>query len=178
MGPVRHFGKTFAREASPHVVRSNPISILLRSARFARRRAWLALPILLAALAVPLRAQLDTPSITGVVTDPSGEVVPHASVRARETATGTVYSTVSSSASDYVFPSLHTGVYTVTVSASGFKTAIYTGITVAIGTQTAQNAALSVGASAETVTVSAARIQLETRTAPAASISWLLQSKQ
>ncbi|MGB6134534.1 MAG: carboxypeptidase regulatory-like domain-containing protein [Acidobacteriaceae bacterium] len=141
-----------------------PISILLRTARVPRRRAWLALPILLAALALPVRAQLDTGSITGVVTDPSGEVVPHASVRARENATGAVYSTVSSSAGDYVFPSLHTGVYTVTVSAKGFKTAIYTGITVAIGTQTAQNAALSVGASVETVTVSAAKIQLETTT--------------
>ncbi|MGH9599141.1 MAG: carboxypeptidase-like regulatory domain-containing protein, partial [Terracidiphilus sp.] len=139
------------------------LSIPLR-ARFARCTAWLALPVLLAALALPACAQLDTGSIRGQVTDPAGDVVPHASIQAKQAATGAVYSTVTSRAGDYVLPSLHTGTYTVTASAKGFKTAVYTGIVVAIGTQVTQNAALAVGSPVETVTVSSASMQLETTT--------------
>lgn len=129
-----------------------------------RRIAWMVLPILLAALALPVRAQLDTGSITGVITDPSGAVVPHASIKAIETATGAVYTTVSTGTGTYVLPTLHPGIYQLTVTASGFKTGVYTGITVTVGTQATQNASLTLGSSVETVNVNAATIQLETTT--------------
>jgi outer membrane receptor protein involved in Fe transport len=132
--------------------------------RFCCRLTWLALPMLLAFLAMPASAQLDTGSISGVVTDPAGAVVPHASIRAKEIATGAIYSTVSSGTGSYLLPTLHPGVYEITVTAQGFRTAVYTGVDVAIGTQITQNAALSVGSAVQTVTVNAAGIHLETTT--------------
>ncbi|MGA8110788.1 MAG: TonB-dependent receptor, partial [Acidobacteriaceae bacterium] len=112
---------------------------------------------------MPARAQLDTGSIAGVVSDPSGKVVQGAHITATETATGTIYSTVSSSSGYYVFPSLRTGVYEVRVSSSGFRTAVYSGVIVSIGVRTAQDAALAVGSTSETVNVNAAALALETQ---------------
>ncbi|HTW47729.1 MAG TPA: TonB-dependent receptor [Acidobacteriaceae bacterium] len=113
---------------------------------------------------MPARAQLDTGSVSGVVTDPAGKVVSGASIKATEIATGTIYSTVSSSAGYYVFPSLHTGSYKLSVSAPGFSTAVYNGVSVVIGTGTTRDAALAVGSATETISVMSATASLETAT--------------
>ncbi|GGA73560.1 hypothetical protein GCM10011507_26430 [Edaphobacter acidisoli] len=137
---------------------------------FAARRTvrrptiWLVLLLAFAALATPVRAQLDTGGIAGVVTDPDGKVVQSAQITATENATGTTYSATSSSAGYYVFPSLHTGIYKVTVSAPGFRTVVYNGVRVSIGARTAQDAVLTVGSTTESVSVSAAALTLETQT--------------
>lgn len=123
-----------------------------------------ALLILFFGVARPIHAQLDTGSISGVVTDPAGSVVQGVTVTARESSTGTQYSTISSSAGYYVFASLHTGSYTVTAVASGFKTAIYNGIAVMVGSHTAQNISLTVGAVNQSVSVNAQALTLETET--------------
>ena len=77
---------------------------------------------------LPAVAQLDTGSISGTITDPSGSVVAKAQITATETATQTTYTTVSSNAGYYVFPSVRTGVYTLTISSTGFKTTISSGV--------------------------------------------------
>jgi len=59
--------------------------------------------------------------INGSVTDQSGAVVPGASVEATDTATNSAHKTISSSAGEYSFQDLPLGVYTVSVTASGFK---------------------------------------------------------
>lgn len=120
-----------------------------------------ALLLLLLGLARPAAAQLDTGSISGVVTDPAGNVVRGATITARETSTGTAYSTVSSSAGYYVFPSVRTGTYEVRVSAGGFKTEVFNGVVVSIGAHTARDASLAVGATSESVEVAAAGVSLE-----------------
>ena len=131
---------------------------------FTRPLLWLAMLLALTGLAMPARAQLDTGSIAGVVTDPSGKVVEGAHILATGATTGTTYSAVSSSAGYYVIPSLRTGVYEVKVSVQGFRTAVYSGVTVSIGVRTAQDAALTVGSATETVNVNASALALETQT--------------
>src|SRR5579875_1348263 len=126
--------------------------------------AWPALLILLFGARPALHAQLDTGSISGVVTDSAGSVVQGVAVTARESSTGTQYSTVSSSTGYYVFPSLHTGTYTISAVASGFKTAVYSGIVVMVGSHTGQNITLAVGAVNESVSVNAQALTLETET--------------
>ena len=128
---------------------------------FARFQACFALVLLLAGLAIPAAAQLDTGSISGVVTDPAGSVVRGATITARGTDTGTTYSTVSSSAGYYVFPSVRTGTYEVRVSAGGFKTEVFSGVVVSVGGHTARDAVLAVGSTSESVEVSAAGASLE-----------------
>src|SRR6185437_6847316 len=120
--------------------------------------------ILLICVPPPLHAQLDTGSISGVVIDPAGSVIQGVAVTARESSTGTQYSTVSSTSGLYVFPSLRTGTYSVTAVASGFKTAVYNGIVVMVGSHTGQNIALTVGAVNESVSVNAQALTLETET--------------
>jgi len=128
---------------------------------FASLGVWLALLVMLLGLTPPSAAQLDTGSISGVVADSAGKVIPAAAMTAKESATGTAYSTVSSSTGYYVFPSLRPGSYEVTSQATGFKIQAYTGVVVAVGVSTAQDVTLAVGATSETVTVEAGAQTLE-----------------
>jgi hypothetical protein len=123
-----------------------------------------ALFILLLSCSLPLAAQLDTGSISGVVTDPGGNVVQGVKVTARETSTGTTYTAVSSDSGYYVLPSVRTGTYSVSAVVSGFKTAVYEGVSVLVGSHTAQNIALVVGSVNQSVDVSADALTLETET--------------
>src|SRR5437762_3088868 len=67
-------------------------------------------------------AQTFRGAINGSVTDPSGAVVAGASVKAANTATGIVLSTVSTSGGAFAFQDIPPGVYKITVTASGFST--------------------------------------------------------
>ena len=71
-----------------------------------------------------LRAQIAQGAIVGSVTDPSGAVVPGASVSATNVATGVVSRTTTTSVGYYDFPVLPAGTYTVTVEQKGFKRVI------------------------------------------------------
>ncbi len=106
-------------------------------------------------------AQLDTGSISGVITDPAGKVVAEAAITATDGATGTTYKTVSSSAGYYVFPSVRTGTYQVSITSAGFKTAVYSGVDVAVGATTSRDVALTLGSASENVTVTAGTVSLE-----------------
>lgn len=141
---------------------------LPRLGRFLRAILW-AIPILLSLPGHRAAAQLDSGSISGTVTDPSGSVVPGAQIAAQQNATGVTYKTTSSKTGYYVFPAVHTGAYTVTVTASGFKTAIVSGITVSVGTTTGHNFALEVGSTTETVKVVTSSLTLETDTSEVGS---------
>jgi len=109
-------------------------------------------------------AQLDTGSISGTITDPSGGVVANVQITATDSASGTSYKTVSSQTGYYVFPSLRVGAYKLTIAATGFKTAVSTEITVSIGAVSGQDFTLNVGSISETITVDVASLSLETQT--------------
>lgn len=121
----------------------------------------LAILAMVLAYGTPAFAQLDTGSISGVISDPAGKVVPGANITATDNATGTKYSTVSSSAGYFVFPSVHTGNFELSVSSAGFKTAVFNGIIVAVGVTTSRDVTLNVGSASENVTVTAGTVSLE-----------------
>ena len=125
---------------------------------------WLGFILILLGAGLPALAQLDTGAIAGTVLDPTGKVVADAKVDIRETATGTAYSTVSSSTGYYVFSSVRPGSYNVTVTATGFKTAIHRGVVVSVGIHTAQDITLALGSATETVSVTAGAQALESET--------------
>jgi hypothetical protein len=128
------------------------------------RMAWLALLVMLLGFTTTAVAQLDTGVIAGTILDTDGKVVQGAKVDIRGTATGTAYSTVSSSTGYYVFPSVRTGSYDITVVAAGFKTAVVHGAVVSVGANTAIDVKLTVGAVTEAVTVTASAQTLEADT--------------
>src|SRR5215510_16021735 len=77
-----------------------------------------------------IAAQSTLGTITGLVSDSSGAVIPSAVVVATNTATGGKAQTVTSSTGNYVIPGLQVGPYEVSVAISGFKSWSRSGINV------------------------------------------------
>ena len=103
-----------------------------------------------------LMAQVNTGSISGTVTDPSGGAVPKAQVTLRHTATGVTATTTTGAAGNYLFTPLQPGgPYRVTVEASGFKKIERSGIALQIAERLSLDVQMEVGAVSDTVTVSA-----------------------
>ena len=74
-----------------------------------------------------------TSSISGVVKDSGGGVIPGATVVVTSNATTTKFETVTNSTGSYSVPPLPAGTYTVSASLEGFKTAIVTDVRVQPG---------------------------------------------
>lgn len=94
-----------------------------------------------------------TSRIAGVVTDPSGAVVPGAAVTAIQESTHATYNTTTGSKGEYVFDSLQIGKYTIRVTSPSFKTFVSTGNVLSIGLPTTVNAVLGAGSAEQTVEV-------------------------
>ena len=110
-----------------------------------------------------------TSSITGVVKDEGGGVLPGATVVVASNATGARSEAITNNSGAYSIPALSAGTYTVTVSLPGFKTSIINDVRVQLGIPTTLNAALGVGALEETITVSGAGSELINTLTPAVS---------
>src|SRR5688572_31501261 len=108
-----------------------------------------------------------TSSITGVVKDEGGGVLPGVTVVVVSNATGAKSEAVTNNSGTYSVPALSAGVYTVTVSLPGFRTSIINDVRVQLGAPTTLSAALEVGALEETITVSGAGSELINTLTPA-----------
>ena len=108
--------------------------------------------------------------ITGIVTDPSGAVVPGATITATNVATGVPQTTVSTSAGTYTLPRLPVGTYTVTAAAKGFQQAQATEVTLDVSQQREINFTLAVGSVTATVEVSAAPPLINTTNSTLANV--------
>src|SRR5205085_2508649 len=102
-------------------------------------------------------------SLYGTITDANGAVIAGASVTIRNNATGQQLNLTTSGEGVYTSPTLSAGMYTVTVSAPGFKQLITQNVSVGAGPPTNLYATLEVGSVAETVTVTAGGAELVTR---------------
>ena len=106
-------------------------------------------------------AQAGRGSISGLVTDPSGAIIPGAKVVAQSHATDLKLSTVSTAAGLYSFVSLAPGRYEITVSAAGFETLLLKNVTVSVDQVTTANLSLKIGSISEVVTVNEATSLVE-----------------
>jgi hypothetical protein len=107
-------------------------------------------------------AQNASAHIRGSVTDPTGAVVPGASVTAINSATGVKYTSKTNAAGEYLFPDLPIGTYSVSATAPGFKTFTATGIVLNIDQEYVESMKLPVGGSNETLEVAADTMQVNT----------------
>jgi hypothetical protein len=108
---------------------------------------------LLAALAVPAGAQEITGSITGVVRDASGGVLPGATVTATHTTRGFTRETVTSATGVYMLPFLPIGTYDLTFSLAGFQSSLQRGVELHVNDRLEVNGTLQVGALTDTIEV-------------------------
>ena len=99
-------------------------------------------------------ALAQTGQINGVVTDNTGGVVPGATVKAVEAATGLSRDTVSGADGRYTFTSLRPTTYDITAELTGFRTSQRKGVVLQANQNLTVNFALELGNLAETVTVS------------------------
>ena len=122
------------------------------SARLARYSTVLAATM---AFALPAAAHAQfSGNLTGTVTDPSGGVIPNATVVLTNEGTHQAVTRQTNSTGVFQFQSLVGGVYDLTVNATGFKAGAYTAIAVS---QDPRNfdVSLTTGGTTETVSVSA-----------------------
>ncbi len=117
------------------------------------RRLLLA-SVLLWGWTTPLMAQAVSTQILGLVTDPSGAVIPGASVKATRLATGDVRTTTTNETGNYIFPVLSIGEYELTCSAQGFKTELLRGLTLQLQDKLRVDFQMSIGEQVEIVEVS------------------------
>ncbi len=122
--------------------------------------------ILLAAGALCLAqagAQTISGTISGRVVDPSGAVVPGATVRLVEQSTNVAVTTKVLSDGDFAFPVVLPGTYTITVEAPGFKKFVKRGLVLTASERlSAGTLALEVGSVSQSVTVTAATTPVQT----------------
>jgi hypothetical protein len=110
-------------------------------------------------------AQSNTGSITGVVTDSNGAVVPNSTVTVINQGTNEKRTVQSDGEGRYEVPALPNGIYTVEATASGFKTTSVKDLRLAVGEKARADVMMNVGGVDAVVTVAGqTRIDSETST--------------
>jgi hypothetical protein len=137
-------------------------------------RLLLSTLVLLCALAGGATAQETTGTISGVVTDEQGAVLPGVAIVATHVPTGRTFEFVSTSTGVYRAALLPSGAYTLTFTLPGFQTLTVTGIVVSVNDRIEVNGKLKVGGLTETIAVTAERSLIQSTSA----VQQLVSSKQ
>ena len=110
-------------------------------------------------------AQVDEGSVTGVVQDATGAVVPNAKVTLLNKDQGLSLVTTANSSGDYTFSPVRIGNYSVSADAPGFSVTTQENVNVAVSQNVRINIQLKPGAETQTVEVTTAPPQLQTEDA-------------
>src|SRR5579863_2040131 len=121
--------------------------------------------ILCALLSTALWAQLYTSTVSGVITDPTGAVIPNTQARLVDEQKGFSFSATSDATGRYLFRSVPPGSYKLTVQAQGFQPQEQNGIKVDVNQNVTVNFGLQVGATSQAVEITAAAPVLSTQDA-------------
>ena len=131
---------------------------------FSYRRFALAAVLILALSAVALPQSAVTGAVAGSVTDPSGAVVPGASVTLRSLGTNQELNAVTENDGRFRFVNLQPGAYQISVKASGFADFKQDAVLVEVGRATNIDAKLQVAGTAAVVEVSSVSSAVNTET--------------
>src|SRR6266576_7244310 len=129
-------------------------------------RASLAMTAVLVCLFLssqPLRAQVDTGTILGTVTDASGAPINGAKVALTNEGTSAALTTITATDGGYKLTPVKIGSYKLTASFQGFQTITQTNVPVNVGADVVVNFALKPGSVTEVIEVSSAPPVLETQ---------------
>ena len=123
------------------------------------------------ACALGISAQVNTGTITGTATDPSGSAVPNVKVVVTQVDTNFEFRALTNTDGLYRVQSLQPGTYRVTFEAPGFKRLVQAGIDLRVGDVLPVNARLEVGQLTESIQISAQGTLLETETSSTGSLT-------
>lgn len=107
-----------------------------------------------------LLAQGVFATLTGVVSDSTGAVIPNAKIVLTDAGSGSARDTVSDGDGYYTFASVAVGRYNLTVAAGGFKDFAATNVALGGGEKRNVNVTLTIGAADQTVSVNAENVAL------------------
>lgn len=126
-------------------------------------------------LCIPAHTQVLYGSVVGTITDPSGSVIPNATVTLTSKETGAARDDKTDEGGRYSFVNVLPGTYDIKVTAAGFRTLAQTSIGVHPSEVARFDGKLEVGQLSEQVTVEANAVQLQTDKADTHSV---IESKQ
>ena len=106
-------------------------------------------------------AQTGGGTLTGVVSDPTGAVVPNASIQVKNSETGAIFQGGTSATGNYTFQ-LPRGTYELSITVVGFKKYTRQNLELPVATTVRWDVKLEVGTTSEAVTVSAETPLLKT----------------
>ncbi len=109
--------------------------------------------LLLSFFVLPVHGQQIGATVSGHIYDPSGAPVPGATVRAKQTDTGAVYTAASDATGLYQIPFMNVGTYTISVEKTTFKTLVQGGVTLEVAQKAVIDFTLQLGTVTQTVTV-------------------------
>ena len=109
-------------------------------------------------------AQVSFGRLAGTVFDSSGAVLPGVTVTLTNEQRGQTQTTTTADTGAFVFPQVQPGLYTVTMTLSGFSTAEFSQVEIHVGVERSLTARLEVGQVAELLTVSAGDSLVQTTT--------------
>ena len=150
--------ETMANENAPHYKSSAKTCI-----RFGFVRILLSAALVLLVCAPFARGAVSDGSISGTLKDPTGAVIPHATITLVNAALRSQYKTVSNGQGFYSFPTLTVGDYALTIEAAGFKTQTKTNLSVDADAALRVDAVLTLGQQSDSVTVEATAAVTETQ---------------
>ncbi len=128
-------------------------------------RSLFAFLFLFVTATVMMYGQAYSGAIVGSVTDTTGAAIVGAKVVVVSTATNQTFNTTSSNIGAFTVTDLPVGVYTVKVTATGFKGFVTNNVEVHVSSNSSVLASLKPGSVSDTVTVQADTVQVETTSA-------------
>jgi hypothetical protein len=135
------------------------------------------LSLLLTLFVTAVLGQEITGNISGTVTDPSGSVVPSATVTATNTGTGAARTTQTTSAGVFFLNNLPVGNYKLSIESTGFKRYEATNVRLDVNDRLNFSIHLEIGALTEAVEVSAQGVQLQTETGEVSNLIGAAQTQ-
>jgi hypothetical protein len=129
----------------------------------------LILPLLLL-ISLPVFAQEFRSTLSGIVADATGAVIPNAVVVVTNTDTGVTVKLATDKSGMYTAPYLLPGTYSVSGSAPGFEMYVHDGIQLLTGEKVEEDLTLTVGAATQEVRVTADAPLIETASATSGQV--------
>ena len=127
-------------------------------------KGFAAAVILVLSLATLSSAQVSTGTISGVVRDETGGVIPGVAVRLLNVETGIARTVTTDDQGRYTAPNLNVGAYEVHAEITGFRAQVRRGIDLSVGRQAVVDFSMQVGSVAESVEVTGEAPLVETTT--------------
>jgi hypothetical protein len=134
-----------------------------RAAMPNRVSCWAYVLLLLSlATAAPHAIGQQQATLSGIVSDPSGAVIPDAAIRVIDNATQVTRTAATNSTGYYLFLNLTPGTYSIVAQKEGFKTATQAGLTLQVAQSATVDLKLELGQTSQEVSVSGAAPLLQT----------------